>query len=78
MSGLKPCPFCGGGENRIEPKGQVWSGVKGYSKPQWFEFTHWCAAEDKFLRPVITLKAHTEAQLAELWNTRADDKETDL
>jgi len=71
MKNLKPCPFCGGGENRVEPKGQVWRGTKGYSDPQWFELIHLCEFDERFLRPVIRFKAHTEAQLAEIWNARA-------
>ena len=71
---LKPCPFCGGTNTSIEPMGQIWRGVKGYSDPQYYVLVHhdhlpqndgraWC---------YIKMTSKTEADVIEAWNTRTD------
>ena len=69
---LKPCPFCGGGETHIEPQGQIWRGMK-YSDPICYRLVHFCKGilPDEYVTNRTELRARTEAQAIEAWNTRA-------
>ena len=70
---LKPCPFCGGGETHIDPQGQIWRGMK-YSDPICYRLVHFCKGilPDEYVTNRMELRARTEAQAIEAWNTRAD------
>jgi len=71
---LKPCPFCEGGETRIEPFGQTWMGQK-YSEPQFYRLTHHgkLPEGDGFETCHIQFRAKTPHDLVYMWNdTRAD------
>lgn len=72
---LKPCPFCRGGETRIDPQGQTWRGTKGYSDPICYRLVHFCKGilPDDYVTNRMELRARTEAQAIEAWNTRATD-----
>ena len=70
---LKPCPFCKGGETRIEPQGQTWRG-QGYSDPICWRLVHFCKGilPDDYVTNRMELRARTQDQCIEAWNTRAD------
>ena len=71
---LKPCPFCGGAEVRIEAGGQVWRGVKGYSDPQYYHLHHngRIPTGDGFQTCYVNLRVRSEEEAIAAWNTRAD------
>lgn len=71
---LKPCPFGSKGKTEIEGKGQIWRGVKGYSDPQYFQLCHHGRLHDSDTFPTVfvEIRARTEEQAREMWNTRAD------
>lgn len=71
---LKPCPFCGGNEYRIEPGGQVWRGTGGYSDPQYFHFYHngRITTGDGFQTCAVQFRCRTEEECFTAWNTRAE------
>ncbi|QOQ37713.1 hypothetical protein PQZ62_gp56 [Klebsiella phage MEW1] len=60
---LKKCPFCAGGETRIEPN-QNWTGMryKTYS----YTLKHNCV-----YRGYIELTRNTENEVVEVWNSFA-------
>ena len=70
---LKPCPFCGGGETRIDPQGQTWRG-QGYSDPICWRLVHFCKGilPDGYVTNRMELRARTQEQCIEAWNTRAN------
>ena len=70
---LKPCPFCKGGETRIDPQGQTWRG-QGYSDPICWRLVHFCKGilPDDYVTNRMELRARTQDQCIEAWNTRAD------
>ena len=71
---LKPCPFCKGGETRIEPCGQTWMGQQ-YSEPQYYRLTHngKLPEGDGFETCHIQFRARTPHDIVYMWNdTRAD------
>ena len=71
---LLPCPFCEGGETRIEPCGQTWMGQK-YSEPQFYRLTHHgkLPEGDGFETCHIQFRARTTTDIVYMWNdTRAD------
>ena len=69
---LKPCPFCKGGETRIDPQGQIWRG-QGYSDPICWRLIHFCKGilPDDYVTNRIELRARTQDQCIEAWNARA-------
>ena len=69
---IKPCPFCGGGETRIDPQGQTWRGM-GYSDPICWRLIHFCKGilPDNYVTNRMELRARTQEQCIEAWNTRA-------
>ena len=78
---LKPCPFCGGvGETRIEGKGAIWRGTKGYGEPTSWQLTHFCRNQvaDEYVQSVYTMRGRSDAQLVEAWNTRAPNPDADI
>ena len=65
---MKPCPFCGAGETRVDEQ-TYWTGMR--SQVLSVNLRHWCQkAEDDFVTPVFTIRARTEAQAIETWNRR--------
>lgn len=76
---LKPCPFGSKGKTEIEGKGQIWCGIKGYSDPQFFYLRHHGRLHDGDTFPTVSvdIRARTEEQAREIWNTRADLPATD-
>ena len=71
---LKPCPFGSKGKTEIEGKGQIWRGVKGYSDPQYFQLCHHGRLHDSDTFPTVfvEIRARTEEQAREMWNTCAN------
>ena len=69
---MLPCSFCGGVDFRIEPGGQTWMGVKGYSEPQYFHLYHngKVPEGDGFQSCAVQIRARTEAELHSIWNYR--------
>ena len=67
---IMPCPFCGGADYRIEPGGQTWRGVKGYSAPQYFHFYHNGVVPegDGFQSCSVQIRARTETECTSIWN----------
>ena len=63
------CVHCGGGKYQLYPGGQTWMGVKGYSDPQYWHLSHWCAKPeaDPFLTCTITLRGRTNEELLARW-----------
>ena len=72
---LKPCPFCGGTEVRIEAGGQLLRGTKGYSDPQYYHLHHngRIAFGDGFQTCHVNLRVRTQQEAIVAWNTRFDD-----
>lgn len=67
---LKPCPFCPGGETKIIPS-QFWTGAR--YEVHVVEVKHWCLFyDDTITGSVIIMRAKTEAEAIEKWNTRAE------
>ena len=71
---LKPCPFCGGGETRIEPCGQTWMGQQ-YSEPQFYRLTHHgkLPEGDGFETCHIQFRARTTHDIVYMWNDTRED-----
>ena len=78
MSDIKPCPFCGGTEHRIEPGGMTWRGVRGYSDPQYYHLYHSgrIPEGDGFQSCSVVFRCRTEAELLSVWNASAAFKES--
>ena len=64
--GLKPCPFCGGGETRIDEK-TYWTGTR--SECTHVEVKHWCK-QGTIDGAFLTVKGRTRDAAIEQWNTR--------
>ena len=69
---LKPCPFCGAGETRIQEGGKVWSGMK-YSAPTSVSVIHWCPAIQGQPSRMIERIGRDEESAIAAWNRRAGD-----
>jgi hypothetical protein len=72
MADLKPCPWCGAGDTRIEPNGQVWTGMR-YSEPISVSVRHWCPAIPGQPSRMIERIGRDEASAIAAWNARAID-----
>ena len=72
MSDLLPCPFCGGDKFRIEPGGQTWRGMSGYTAAQYYHLCHNgdIPEGDGFQTCSVVIRARTELELVSIWNTR--------
>ena len=77
ISELKPCLFCKGGETRIEPHGQTWRGMRGYSDPICWRLTHFCEGvlPDDYVTNHMELRGRTEEQCVEAWNSHSKKTE---
>lgn len=64
---LKPCPFCGKGENRIDTNTH-WTGMQNLVLS--VEVKHWCTREDGQPSSILILKGKTREDAISKWNTR--------
>jgi hypothetical protein len=72
MSELKTCPFCGGGNITLEPKG-YWAGMQTHVTH--YELRHWCPKIGvKSSRPII-FEGLTQEETSAKWNRRSADKQ---
>jgi hypothetical protein len=75
VTGLKPCPFCGGGTTTLKENGRVWSGMK-YGEPSSVSVQHWCdPLKGQPSRMLERVGRDLESAVA-AWNTRAPSTPT--
>lgn len=65
---LKPCPFCGAGETRIDEARQ-WQGI-GYSEPISVSVRHWCVDTPGQPKRMIERIGRDRASAIAAWNRR--------
>lgn len=66
--GLIPCPFCSGGITQVR-ENTYWTGMR--SEITSVEVMHWCEEPQNGVRgSSVTMRAKTEAEAKDKWNTR--------
>lgn len=68
---LKPCPFCGAGETRVDVH-TMWTGMR--SIPTHVTIRHWCPQDRETSggawTPTFSFTGKTQEQAEALWNRR--------
>ena len=68
MNKLLPCPFCGGGETRIDER-KFWTGMTNQTIS--VRVRHWCIQEEGRPGSLIEIARKTEAEAIAAWNRPA-------
>ena len=73
MTDFRPCPFCGGTEITLEPKG-YWGGMRTHVTH--YELRHFCPQVGAKSSRAIIFEGLTEEETARKWNRRAHESAT--